>query len=90
MAKANVDPTELRRFASDLNRFNTDLESLVGGLNARLQALEKTWQDQEQKRFTQEFQQTIKFLKRFMEVSTQHVSFLNKKAKFVEEYLNQH
>ena len=52
MAKANVDPTELRRFARDLSRFNTDLETLMNSLHARLRGLEKTWIDQEQKKFT--------------------------------------
>src|ERR1700733_13991035 len=28
MSKANVDPAELRRFAHDLNRFNTELQTL--------------------------------------------------------------
>jgi len=27
MAQANVDPNELRRFASDLNRFNGELQA---------------------------------------------------------------
>jgi len=31
MGKAQVDPVELRRFAADLNRFNTELTALVGG-----------------------------------------------------------
>ena len=89
MAKANVDPTELRRFARDLNRFNTDLEGLLGTLHARLQGLEKNWNDQEQRRFMQEFELTMKSLSRFLETSGQHVSFLMKKAQHVESYLNQ-
>jgi uncharacterized protein YukE len=51
MAKANVDPGELRRFARDLNHFNAELETLMGGLHSRLQNLEKNWNDQEQRRF---------------------------------------
>lgn len=89
MAKANVDPAQLRRFARDLNRFNADLETLTGGLHSRLQGLERSWNDQEQRRFTQEFEQTMKALKRFMEASGQHVSFLMKKAQHIEDYLGQ-
>lgn len=90
MAKANVDPAELRRFARDLNRFNADLESLMAGLQTRLRGLEKSWMDQEQKRFTQEFEQTMKALARFLDASTQHSAFLTKKARHIEDYLQQH
>ena len=60
MAKAHVDPVELRRFAQDLNRFNNELESLMGGLHGRLRNLENHWRDQEQRKFTEAFESTMK------------------------------
>jgi len=89
MAKAHVDPAELRRFARDLNRFNAELEALMGGLHARLVGLERTWQDQEQRKFAAEFEQTMKTLGRFLESSSRFVSFLVKKAGHIEDYLQQ-
>jgi len=89
MGKAHVDPAELRRFAQDLNRFNNEMQMLVGGLHGRLRGLEATWRDQEQRKFTEAFEQTIKVLSGFLEASTQHVSFLAKKANLIEEYLKQ-
>jgi uncharacterized protein YukE len=89
MARANVDPAELRRFARDLGRFNGELEDLLNGLHSRLVALERTWNDQEQRRFTQEFEQTTKMLARFLETSGQHVTFLMSKARHIEDYLQQ-
>ena len=89
MAKANVDPIELRRFASDLNRFNNELQTLLAGLNGRLRGLEANWRDQEQRKFTESFEQTAKVLGGFLENAHQHVSFLNKKAAAIEEYLKQ-
>ena len=89
MAKANVDPTELRRFARDLTRFNADLEGLLTSLQTRLRGLEKSWMDQEQRRFTQEFEQTMKTLTRFLDGSNQHAAFLAKKARHIEDYLQQ-
>ncbi len=89
MGKANVDPAELRRFAQDLNRFNTELQSLMGGLHSRMRNLESTWRDQEQRKFSEAFEQTAKSLANFMEASTQHVSFLAKKASLIEDYLKQ-
>lgn len=89
MAKAHVDPVELRRFAQDLNRFNNDLEGLIGTLHGRLRGLENTWRDQEQRKFTEAFEQTVKTLGHFLETSHQHAQFLTKKAALVEEYLKQ-
>lgn len=89
MAKAHVDPNELRRFAGDLNRFNNDLQGLISSLNARMRGLEQSWRDQEQKKFTEAFEQTVKVLSGFLDASHQHVATLNKKAAAVEEYLKQ-
>lgn len=89
MAKAHVDPEELRRFARDLHRFTADLQGLMSSLHARMLNLEKTWRDQEQHKFTEEFEQTMKSLARFVDASDQHVAFLMKKAGYIEEYLQQ-
>lgn len=89
MAKAVVDPNELKRFARDLSRFNAELQSLTGGLRARMNSLEASWRDQEQRKFAEEFNQTVKVLGHFVETSEQHVSFLMAKANHIEAYLNQ-
>ena len=89
MAKANVDPSELRRFAQDLSRFNNDLQGLVSSIHAKMQGLEATWRDQEQRKFAEAFEQTAKGLGSFLENSHQHVQFLGKKASLIEEYLKQ-
>ncbi len=89
MAKANVDPAELRRFAQDLNRFNNELQSLMAGLHGRMRGLEATWRDQEHRKFAEAFEQTVKTLGGFLDASQQHVSFLAKKATTIEEYLKQ-
>jgi len=89
MGKAHVDPAELRRFARELTRFSGDLQSLMSGLNSRLRNLEKTWRDQEQRKFAEEFAQTVKTLGRFIESTDRHVAFLQKRAKHIEDYLQQ-
>ncbi len=89
MARANVDPTELRRFAKDLNRFGGELRTMMAALHARAQSLATSWRDQEQRKFTEEMDQVIKSLTRFMESSASNEAFLNKKASHVEEYLKQ-
>lgn len=90
MSKAIMDPEQVRRFAEELQRFNRDLQNRLGSLQARFSALGETWQDQEQAKFSEEFKQTLKTVKRFMEMSEQHVPYLLRKAQRIEEYLKQH
>jgi WXG100 family type VII secretion target len=89
MSKANVDPVELRRFAQDLKRTSDELQGLLGGLHGKLRGLEATWRDQEQRKFTESFDQTMKAVANFLVNSEEHVKFLNKKAAAIEEYLKQ-
>ena len=87
MAKAAVDPAELRRFAQDLNRFNGDLKDLVQGLKSKMSGLEATWRDQEQRKFVEAFEQTMRTIGLFIPASEEHVKFLAKKATAIEDYL---
>jgi len=83
MAQAIMD------FAEELKRFNTDLQDRIVSLQARFASLGDTWQDQEHVKFSEEFKQTMKAMKRFIEVSSQHTPYLLRKAQRIEEYLNQ-
>ncbi len=84
-----MDPEEVRRFAEELKRFNIDLQNRLMSLQARFGSLADTWQDQEHIKFAEEFTQTVKTLKKFVEVSNQHTPYLLRKAQRIEEYLNQ-
>ena len=84
-----MDPEEVRRFAEELKRFNMDLADRLVSLQARFTALSDTWQDQEHIKFAEEFKQTMKALKKFVEIANQHTPFLLRKAQRIEEYLNQ-
>lgn len=89
MAQAIMDPEEVRRFADELRRFNADLQDRLSSLQARFAALGDTWQDQEHMKFADEFKQTLKSVRRFVELSNQHAPYLLKKAQRIEDYLNQ-
>ena len=89
MPQAIMDPEQVRRFADELQRFNRDLQNRMGSLQARFNALGDSWQDQEQIKFSDEFKQTVKMMKKFAEMSDQHVPYLLRKAQRIEEYLNQ-
>jgi len=87
--QANVDPAELRRFASDLKRFTEEIEALMAQMHGRMNALGSTWRDQENKKFAEAFVSTTKALGAFIEMAGEHSSFLNKKAAAIEQYLRQ-
>ncbi|MEI7731625.1 MAG: WXG100 family type VII secretion target [Verrucomicrobiota bacterium] len=89
MGQAIMDPEEVRRFAEELQRFNTDLQNRMASLHARFSALGDTWQDQEHTKFAEEFKQTMKALRKFVEISGQHTPYLLRKAQRIEEYLGQ-
>jgi len=89
MAQAVVNPEELRRFAQNLKRFNNDLHSQMSALHGQLTGLAQSWRDREQEKFTEEFEQTMQVVGRFIEATNQHIPFLLRKAERVEEYLQQ-
>ena len=89
MAKAMMDPEEVRRFAEELKRFNSDLQNRMTAMQARFSSLGDTWQDAEHEKFGVDFKDTMKVLRKFVENSNQQVPFLLRKAQRVEEYLSQ-
>lgn len=89
MSRAVVDPAELRRFATNLKRFNADLQVNLAGLHGQLMALGDTWRDQEHDRFRAEFDTTIQVVEKFIETANLHIPFLMRKAERIEEYLQQ-
>jgi len=89
MAQAIMDPEEVRRFATELNRFSDDVQARASSLQARFAALGNSWQDQEHQKFAEEFATTMKVLKHFVEVSKKHTPYLLRKVQRIEEYLDQ-
>jgi uncharacterized protein YukE len=89
MSQAIVDPIELRRFAQNLKKFNTELEERLTSLRAQLHGLGATWRDQEHKKFVEDFEEHMKVIGRYVEVTNEHAPFLLRKADRIEEYLQQ-
>ena len=87
MPQAIVDPEELRRFAQSLKKFSTEVQERMKSLSGQLAALERTWRDQEQKKFSEEFATQVQSLGRFIEIIDRHVPYLARKAEIIEEYL---
>jgi hypothetical protein len=89
MSQAIVDPMELRRFASQLKRFNDDLLGQMTMIHGQLIGLGSTWRDREHEKFVEEFEQTLGVIKHFVEATNQHIPFLLRKAERIEDYLQQ-
>jgi uncharacterized protein YukE len=87
--QAIVNPEELRRFASQLKRFNNEMLTQLTTLHGQLSGLGQTWRDREHDKFVEEFEQTLQVVKRFVDATHQHIPFLLRKAERIEEYLQQ-
>ena len=89
MPQAIVDPEDIRRFAQSLKKFNGDVQDRITLLGNQLVALGRTWRDQEHKKFVEEFEQHLRVISRFIDVTDQHIPYLLRKAEIIEEYLEQ-
>jgi WXG100 family type VII secretion target len=88
MPQAIVDPEELRQFAQSLKKFSTEIQARINMISGQLSALSKTWRDQEQKKFSEEFEQQVKGVQRLIEVIEEHIPYLVRKAEIIDEYLH--
>ena len=89
MPQAIVDPEDLRRFAANLRKFNADVQERLTALSGQLATLNKTWRDQENKKFVDDFEQQIRAIVHFIDVTKDHIPYLLRKAEAIEQYLQQ-
>jgi len=89
MPKAIVDPEELRRFASELKRFSTDMKERISGIHHNFVKLGETWRDQEHAKFAEVFDQMVRVMAQFAEAAEKHIPFLLRKAESIQDYLDQ-
>ena len=59
MPQAIVDPDELRQFARSLKKFNSELRERSNSVANQLNTLGATWRDQEQRKFSEDFEQHL-------------------------------
>lgn len=89
MNQAIVDPSEIRRFAQLLRRFNEEINGMTASVSGQLSALGQTWRDKEHMKFSEDFGQNMKALGRFVESNETYIPYLLRKAQLIEEYLQQ-
>jgi uncharacterized protein YukE len=87
MPQAIVDPDELREFASSLKRYNELVADATATLQSQFAQLGETWRDQEQMKFSEQFEQTVRVIGQFQQASEEHIPLLNRKAAEIDQYL---
>lgn len=87
MAKAVVDPDALQRFATQLKRFTSDVQSQLSTIHRQFLKLGDTWQDQEHAKFAEDFQRAIRVMSKFAVASEKQIPILLRKAQSIREYL---
>ena len=85
MPKVDADPDELRRFASALRRFKSDVEGQLSGLNSQVQRMRSS--DPQQQRFATDWDRTARSMRSFLGEIDRHAPYLDKKARQLEDYL---
>lgn len=89
MAQAIVNPEQVRRFAAELRTLRATSRTACPHSRRASMPWGRHVQDQEHTKFAEEFDQTMKVLRRFLEASHRHAPYLLRKAQRIEEYLDQ-
>lgn len=87
MSQAVGDPDQIRQFAAQLAQFTEELRQRGSSLAAQMNQLEQTWRDEQQRKFSQDFQDQLRQLQRLIQATDQHVPYLMRKAEQLDLYL---
>ncbi|HTB02444.1 MAG TPA: WXG100 family type VII secretion target [Bradyrhizobium sp.] len=87
MTQIIVDPAELRRFASVLQREVSTLREQQRALEANRRELSQVWKDSRYSTFEQSYLPTLEALNQFCRASESYASYLRRKADKVDSYL---
>lgn len=88
MPQAIVDPDELRDFVASLRRYTDLVSNATSALQSQFDQLAQTWRDQEQVKFANDFEETVRAIRKFQEASEEHIPFLERKAGEIDQYLD--
>lgn len=87
MSRAAVDPDELERFVTALRRFNESSRGELATVSRQFKRLGESWQDEEEARFAQSFDQMVRVMSKFLDDSDRQVPVLARKAEAIRAYL---
>jgi hypothetical protein len=81
-----ADPKEIRRFQSDLRRFNSELDVITKKLQAHLRTLGTSWHDPEYRKFESMMGDVLKAFNRYLNEANAYTKHLDQKAAPLETY----
>lgn len=82
----NID--ELRSFAGYLRNLGTGMADEFENARARMIAVNEGWNDTENARFMEEFEQSVSLIGSISEHMERYSDFLLRKCDIIEQYLN--
>ena len=86
MTQVHGDPAEMRRFAASLKQFAADLDASTKRIDHASKAVGSSWNDNEYRKFMQEWQRTLQSLRRFISETPKYEKYVIRKAQVLEEY----
>ncbi len=88
MAQIIVDPAEQRAFANALGDLVREMRGRERALAARFSTLQKSWQDDQAKKFARSQFEMDLYLTAFYNRCGEYICYLNDKARAAEKYLD--
>jgi hypothetical protein len=81
MAKVDIDPEEVLRFAGLLREFTAATKDKATQVNGRFKSLGSSWRDQEYERFAAKFDEAMRLIARFAHDAEKYHVYLSKIAR---------
>lgn len=89
MAQVHGNPAEMRKFATALHKFTQELDNATKRIDQASKQVGNAWNDQEYRKFMQEWQQAVQGMRRFINEAPRYEQHVKKKAQALEAYLKQ-
>ena len=89
MARAIVDPSEMRRFAAFLDSERERLHDQRMNMRMEFARLQDVWKDEKYARFEQTYEEAERALQQYLSYCETYSTFLKQKAARAQKYLDQ-
>ncbi len=86
MPQVFSDPEELRKFATELITFTRQMNTGMVSVHGKFKSLR--WNDEVQKRFSQDVDETHRVVQKFGETAEELCRFLRQEADHLQRYLD--
>ncbi len=87
MARLEATPEDIRNFSRALKTYNDVLKSKMAGLKGDFNSVSSTWRDIQQQKFSAQFADLEKCIRRFLNTSVDYTKYLDQKVRKIQAYL---